>query len=231
MLALILLIVVIAAMIILVIFGEGESIAGLEPSLFASLVSASAFGVLVLSWGSEEFRGKWREAARNAAIWLLITFGLLAAYAYRFEFQDLANRVLAEVAPGRVVMARGGEVTIARSGSGSFIVAGKVNGRDTRLLFDTGASAVVLTDATARAAGIDPDKLSYSVQVSTANGRTTAAPVRLDRLEIGPISEVRVQALVARPGALGENLLGMSFLERLQSYQVSEDRLVLRGAR
>jgi aspartyl protease family protein len=58
-----------------------------------------------------------------------------------------------------------------------------------------------------------------------------AAPVRLDRLEIGPISEVRVQALVARPGTLGENLLGMSFLERLQSYQVSEDRLILRGAR
>jgi aspartyl protease family protein len=55
--------------------------------------------------------------------------------------------------------------------------------------------------------------------------------VQLDRLEIGPIREVRVQALVARQGALGENLLGMSFLERLQSYQVSEDRLVLRGAR
>lgn len=231
MLHLVLLAVVIAAMIILVLFGEGESIIGLEPSLFASLVSASAFGLLVLSGGASRFEGRWREAARDAALWMLILFGLLAAYAYRFEFQDVANRVLAEVAPGHVVMARGGEVTIARSGSGSFVVAGRINGRDARMIFDTGASSVVLTDATARAAGIDPATLAYSVSVSTANGRTTAAPVRLDRLQIGPITETRVQALVARPGVLSENLLGMSFLDRLASYEVRDDRLVLRGGR
>lgn len=231
MLSLVLLVVVIVAMIILVIFGNGESIAGVEPAMFASLVSASAFGLLALSWGASEFRGRWREAARNAALWLLILFGLFAAYAYRFEFQDMANRILAEVAPGYVVMARGGEVTIARSRSGSFLVAGKLNGREARMIFDTGASLVVLTDATARAIGIDPARLSYSVNVSTANGRTTAAPVRLDRLQIGPISETRVQALVAQPGALFENLLGMSFLERLASYEVRDDKLVLRGGR
>jgi aspartyl protease family protein len=231
MLNLVLLVIVIAAMIILVMFGEGEKIAGLEPSLFASLVSASAFGLLVLSWGASEFQGRWREAARNAALWVLILFGLMAAYAYRFDFQDVANRVLAEIAPGYVVMARGGEVTIVRSGSGSFLIAGRINGRDARMIFDTGASQVVLTDATARAAGIDPSSLNYSVNVSTANGRTTAAPVRLDRLDIGPISETRVQALVARPGALSENLLGMSFLERLTSYEVRDDKLVLRGGR
>jgi clan AA aspartic protease (TIGR02281 family) len=58
-------------------------------------------------------------------------------------------------------------------------------------------------------------------------------PAKIDRLIINALTETptRVQALVARPGALGENLLGMSFLERLQSYQVSEDRLILRGAR
>jgi len=161
----------------------------------------------------------------------VILFGLLAGYAYRFEIQDVANRVLAEVAPGHVVMARGGEVIIARSRSGSFVMAGKVNGRDARFLFDTGASAVVLTDATARAAGLDPAGLDYTVNVSTANGRTTAARVRLDRIHIGPISESRVEALVARPGALSENLLGMTFLERLSSYEVRDDKLVLRGGR
>ena len=56
MLHLVLLALVIAAMAVLVIFGEGEKIAGLEPSLFASLVSASAFGVLALGWGASEFR-------------------------------------------------------------------------------------------------------------------------------------------------------------------------------
>ena len=36
-----------------------------------------------------------------------------------------------------------------------------------------------------------------------------------------------VAALVARPHALDESLLGMSFLERLKSYTVERDRLVL----
>jgi predicted aspartyl protease len=32
---------------------------------------------------------------------------------------------------------------------------------------------------------------------------------------------------VARPGALEESLLGMTFLERLRSYAVERDRLIL----
>jgi len=38
-----------------------------------------------------------------------------------------------------------------------------------------------------------------------------------------------VRALVAKPGALSESLLGMSFLERLQSYSVERGRLVLKA--
>ena len=48
---------------------------------------------------------------------------------------------------------------------------------------------------------------------------------------VGPITESRVAALVTRPGALSVNLLGMSFLERLNSYEVRGSRLILRGAR
>ena len=32
-----------------------------------------------------------------------------------------------------------------------------------------------------------------------------------------------------KPGALHENLLGMSFLNKLESFTVSNDKLVLRG--
>jgi aspartyl protease family protein len=37
-----------------------------------------------------------------------------------------------------------------------------------------------------------------------------------------------VPALVSRPGALRENLLGMTFLDRLASFEVRGDRLILR---
>jgi len=53
--------------------------------------------------------------------------------------------------------------------------------------------------------------------------------VVLDSLAVGTITERRVPALVARPGALHDNLLGMTFLNRLASYEVRGNRLILRG--
>ena len=38
-----------------------------------------------------------------------------------------------------------------------------------------------------------------------------------------------VPALVAQPGQLRSNLLGMSFLNRLESWEVRGDKLILRG--
>ena len=83
-------------------------------------------------------------------------------------------------------------------------------------VLDTGASAVVLTQEAAKAAGLPLEVLSYTVNVETANGRTRAAPVTLDRLAVGPIVERAVPALVAQPGQLKPSLLGMSFLNRLR---------------
>jgi len=65
--------------------------------------------------------------------------------------------------------------------------------------------------------------------VLTANGRTTAARVRLETVSIGPLQRDDVDALVAESKALTESLLGMSFLGRLRSYEFSGDFLSLRG--
>ena len=51
----------------------------------------------------------------------------------------------------------------------------------------------------------------------------------LRTLSLGPISLQDVEALVAKPGSLKENLLGMSFLSRLRSYEFTSDFLMLRG--
>ena len=126
-------------------------------------------------------------------------------------------------------MGSGGEVSIARRMDGAFVVAGRVNDRDLRFIFDTGASAVVLTAESALALRLQPAPGDYSVPVFTANGRTMAAPVSLPQLAVGSIVEKNVRALVARPGVLHENLLGMTFLERLASYEVRSNRLIMRG--
>ena len=105
----------------------------------------------------------------------------------------------------------------------------EANGVLMQMLVDTGASTVVLRPEDGRLLGLEMDKLRYVVPVQTANGTTYAAHVRLRTLSLGPISLQDVEALVAKPGSLKENLLGMSFLSRLRSYEFTSDFLMLRG--
>ena len=97
------------------------------------------------------------------------------------------------------------------------------------MVLDTGASSIVLTHEAAKAAGLPLEVLAYSVNIDTANGRARAAPVTLDRVSIGGITERSVPALIAPSGQLRTNLLGMSFLNRLESWEVRGDKLVMRG--
>ena len=96
------------------------------------------------------------------------------------------------------------------------------------MMVDTGASSVVLTPEDARRAGIDTSRLTYSIPVSTANGRAMVALVRLPAISIGDIGARNVQAHIAGPGALSQSLLGMSFLSRLRSYEVRNGVLIMR---
>jgi aspartyl protease family protein len=88
---------------------------------------------------------------------------------------------------------------------------------------------VVLTYEAAKAAGLPLEVLQYSVNVDTANGRTHAAPVTLDKIAVGGVSERSVSALIAQPGQLKTSLLGMTFLNRLESWEVRGDKLLMRG--
>jgi aspartyl protease family protein len=97
------------------------------------------------------------------------------------------------------------------------------------MIVDTGASEIVLRPEDAERAGIDTTALSYTIPVHTANGGSMTARVRLDNVAIGPLDRQKVEALVAKRGALTQSLLGMSFLSRLRSYEFSGDFLTLRG--
>ena len=174
------------------------------------------------------FRQRFSHALESALIWIVVVMLLLLGYTYRLELRDVGERVLAELIPGRAA-SKGRTVEIARGGGGSFSVGTQVNGARIAMVLDTGASAVVLTQEAAKAAGLPLEVLNYSVNVDTANGRARAAPVTLDRVSIGGITERSVPALIAQPGQLRTSLLGMSFLNRLESWEVRGDRLMLRG--
>jgi len=69
--------------------------------------------------------------------------------------------------------------------------------------------------------------LKFDVPIETANGRGRAASVVIDKIAIGNIQERHVPALVVAPGDLKTSLLGMSFLSRLESFEVRGERLVM----
>jgi aspartyl protease family protein len=120
-------------------------------------------------------------------------------------------------------------VQIARGQSGEFALRAKINGVNAPMVIDTGATSVVLTYETAKAAGLPLELLEYDVDVETAGGHTKAARLTLDRLAIGKLVERSVPALVVPHGQMKTNLLGMSFLDRLESWEVRADRLMLHG--
>ncbi|MCB1089821.1 MAG: TIGR02281 family clan AA aspartic protease, partial [Verrucomicrobiae bacterium] len=67
----------------------------------------------------------------------------------------------------------------------------------------------------------------FKYSVNTANGTTKAAAVMIDSIEVGRIHVRGVQAAVLRDNALSGTLIGMSFLNKLKSFQVSSGRLTL----
>ena len=174
------------------------------------------------------FRERFTQAIFAALLWVVVGLLLVIGYSYRFELSDVADRVLAELIPGHVI-SHGRSVEVARTSAGDFDLTAQINGARLPMVLDTGASSVVLTHDDAKAAGLPLEVLNYTVNIDTANGRTRAAPVTIDRIAIGGLEERSVEALVVQPGQLRTSLLGMSFLNRLQSWQVNGDRLILRG--
>ena len=200
---------------------------GLSDGDIASLLAKLGFLALVSGAVLTLFRDRFAQAVQWALIWAVIGLLLAAGYTYRYDLRDVGERLLAEMMPGRAAT-RGKVVEIARGQAGDFKITTKVNGAAVPMVLDTGASAVVLTHEAAKAAGLPLDFIKYNVNVDTANGRAQAASVTLDRITVGGIVERSVPALIAPPGQLKVSLLGMTFLDRLESWEVRGGKLMMR---
>jgi len=195
---------------------------------FGSLAYKIAILVFLAAALFAIFRDRLTEAIMGALLWAVIGIVLVIGYSYRYEVNQVADRVIAELMPGHVI-SHGRIAEVARTSSGDFAISAQINGARVHMVVDTGATSVVLTAEDAKAAGLPLALLNYSVNIETANGRARAAPVTLDRVAMGELEERSVEALVVQPGQLRTSLLGMSFLNRLQSWQVNGDRLMLKG--
>jgi aspartyl protease family protein len=159
------------------------------------------------------------------AVLALVIAGVVPRYVLRPYGGDAA---VAKVAPAEPTAdtANYRTMTIQRDASGHFNVEADVDGRRMEFLVDTGATVIALRERDAARLGIHPAQREYTAVVTTANGKVRGAPVELNRVEVGSLTVRNVAALVLPDEALGQNLLGMSFLSRVR-FEHRNGRLVL----
>ncbi|WP_460273665.1 retropepsin-like aspartic protease family protein [Celeribacter sp. ULVN23_4] len=163
-------------------------------------------------------RKRMGQMVRHAVLWALIFIGVLAGYGL---WQDVGPRL----APSQMSIGDG-TVEVDRDHSGHFSVMAEVNGTPVEFLVDTGASNVVLSLDDAKRAGIDTDNLAFTGRAQTANGSVRTAAVRIDTLNLEGITDSRVRAYVT-DGELFGSLLGMDYLQRYESIEIKQNKLIL----
>lgn len=220
------------AVIVLISRHDEGTVGPMDTNAFASLVYFSLLLLVIGGGFYSVFYGRFQERLKSVGIWLGIVALAAVAYNYRSDVLRAVDRMFSVVTPDPDITASiSNSVRVNRTETGDFNVRVQVNTASIPMLIDTGASSVVLTVEAARAAGLPVDLLKYDVTIETAKGRSFAASVVLDQIKIGNIVERRVPALIVRQGDLRISLLGMSFLQRLESFELRGKQMVLRGRR
>lgn len=106
-------------------------------------------------------------------------------------------------------------VVIPRDQMMQYITTAEINGRQTRVLVDTGASSVAMSEVTADALGIDYYN-GIPVRTVTASGEASARLVTLQTISVGGIQVNGVQAAVVEGSYPQMVLLGMTFLQHVK---------------
>lgn len=192
----------------------------LDPDSQARAFYLVLLGAFLVVYLFTAYRHRLGQALQHAAIWVLIFIGAVIAVGF---WEPLTGQLYVD----RALPAGQDTLAFRRASDGHFYATAEVNGSPVRFMIDTGASDLVLTEADARAAGIDTERLNYVLPTITANGRTMSAPVRLESVALGELVDHAVPASVSG-GDLDQSLLGMRYLERFRSVRFEDNTLYLR---
>ena len=185
----------------------------------ASLIYLVLMGSAVAGWFFVSGREKIGKSLQMAAIWAFIFLGVIAGY-------GLWNDVQRQTTGGQMLQLGEGQIVVPRQRDGHYYLTLALNGENIRFVVDTGATDMVLTRDDAARAGLDPDSLNFIGTANTANGQVRTAPVRIDTVRLGDITDTNVFASV-NDGEMFGSLLGMRYLEKWGSIQIANGELRL----
>ena len=205
--------------VVIAMSGDRDAIAKLLRHDMGGLVIKVAVVVFAGGLVLVMFREKLTKALEAMLFWALVGLLLVVGYTYRFELREAGDRVIAELVPGHVA-GHGRNVEVVRGRGGDFAVVGPYQRR-------------------ARADGARHRRKLRGADAGSGQGRRPAArsarlfgqgrdrqrPHQRGAHHARPAGgrlpdRARVPALVVKSGQLKNNLLGMSFLNRLASWEV-----------
>lgn len=171
-------------------------------------------------------------AVKQLVVWSIVCVLSVVIWTDEGAIEALFRRVMAtagsvDTAAEESTDDEGSRMLTLRAGAGGhFWVDAEVNGSTVRFVVDTGATSVVLSEEDAERAGLRLSPRDYTALQRTAGGTVRAAPVTLREVRIGALGLSDVEAAV-NPALSGVSLLGMTFLNRLDGYEVRGDSLRL----
>lgn len=125
---------------------------------------------------------------------------------------DNTNGTIKFIKQGRAVTSMSAntiDVPFKKMGT-TMIVRGRINGKDQEMIFDTGASEVILTPTHLKQLGLQLPADATISSGSGSTGMTQSARMTIDRIEVGPILKTNF-AIKVLPSGPPLPLVGLSF--------------------
>ncbi|MBJ7526554.1 MAG: TIGR02281 family clan AA aspartic protease [Sphingomonadaceae bacterium] len=162
--------------------------------------------------------------AKAGLAWIAIFATLFAIFSFRFEFIGIWERVQADISGTAGQNISSEAIELRRQDDGHYWLMVDINGKPVRFMLDSGATMTAINATTASEVGVEAD--GYPIILSTANGRITAKRGVVRSLSVGPHSIENHQVVVSE--RFGDvNVLGMNFLNSMQSWRVEANMMVL----
>lgn len=166
------------------------------------------------------------QVLKMTLIWIAIFLLLFIIFSFRSEFGTVWERMKSEVSGTSNQTTSGEQIILTRHDNGHFWIRASVNNVPIDFLVDSGATGISMSDVDADKAGINYDFNDIPVIVSTANGQSRSWRAQISSFKTETVTYDNVPILVS-PTLGDTNLLGMSYLNRLQSWRVSGDKMIL----
>lgn len=190
----------------------------MEQVNYTQLTYLVILGSVIVLWFVVQNRASLGKLVQHALVWGLIFLGAVAVVGLWDDIRQTVRPMQSVVSEDRI--------ELPRAPDGHYYLTAEVDGVPVRFVVDTGASQIVLSRDDAERIGIDVGTLAYLGRAFTANGEVRTAPVRLDEVAVGPVRYADVRAVV-NAGEMGQSLMGMEYLQRFSSIEITGGKLVL----